>query len=299
MALPPKLDSNTRRINGERAVRARRERADAKQALKSGSAQPAALLTDPSDAIARMKVIDFLASLPQMGSLRAQTLMERIGISPQRRIGGLGIRQRSELLRHLERALPEKMLSTLSNVSGAFYGRLFVISGPGGVGKSTITREVSRFDQFFLSVSVTTRKPREGELDGVHYYFVSREEFESKIANNEFMEWAEFAGNLYGTLESEVQRQRIAGKHVLLEIEIQGARQVKQVHPEAELIFISPPSWEELEGRIRSRGTDSEERIRQRLMLAQDEMAAASEFDHVFVNTAVAEVVDRLVSLAS
>ena len=299
MALPPKLDTAVRRLNGERAVQARRERAKVKQALKNGIVEPASLLIEPTSAIARMKVIDFLSSLPQMGTLRAQALMERIGISPQRRIAGLGIRQRGELLRYLERALSEKMLSTLSNVNTAFYGKLFVISGPGGVGKSTITREVARFDQFYLSVSVTTRQPREGERDGVHYHFVTREEFESKIANNEFMEWAEFAGNLYGTLESEVQRQRIAGKHVLLEIEIQGARQVKLVHPEAELIFISPPSWEELEGRIRSRGTDSEERIRQRLVLAQDELAAASEFDHVFVNTTVAEVVDHLVSLAS
>lgn len=299
MALPPKLDTAVRRLNGERAVQARRERAKVKQALKNGIVEPASLLIEPTSAIARMKVIDFLSSLPQMGTLRAQALMERIGISPQRRIAGLGIRQRGELLRYLERALSEKMLSTLSNVNTAFYGKLFVISGPGGVGKSTITREVARFDQFYLSVSVTTRQPREGERDGVHYHFVTREEFESKIADNEFMEWAEFAGNLYGTLESEVQRQRIAGKHVLLEIEIQGARQVKLVHPEAELIFISPPSWEELEGRIRSRGTDSEERIRQRLMLAQDELAAASEFDHVFVNTTVAEVVDHLVSLAS
>jgi guanylate kinase len=299
MARPPELDSEVRRRNGERAVRARRERAEVKQALKSGNVQPASLLADSSAAISRMKVIDFLASLPQMGTLRAQALMERIGISPQRRIRGLGSRQKRELLHHLERALPEKMLTTLSNMSSAFYGKLFVISGPGGVGKSTITREVSRFEQFYLSVSVTTRQPRDGEIDGVHYFFVTRDEFESKIANNEFMEWAEFAGNLYGTLESEVQRQRIAGKHVLLEIEVQGARQVKEVHPEAELIFISPPSWEELEGRIRSRGTDSEDRIRQRLMLAQDEMAAASEFDHVFVNTSVAEMVDRLVSLAS
>jgi guanylate kinase len=113
------------------------------------------------------------------------------------------------------------------------------------------------------------------------------------------MEWAEFAGNLYGTLESDVQRERLAGKHVVLEIELQGARQVKKVHPEAILIFISPPSWEELEGRIRSRGTDSEARIAERLTIAQEEMVASKEFDHVLVNTQVAEVVDRLVALAT
>jgi guanylate kinase len=133
----------------------------------------------------------------------------------------------------------------------------------------------------------------------VHYHFIRREEFEARIANNELMEWAEFAGNLYGTLENDVQRQRLAGKHVVLEIELQGARQVKKVHPEALLIFISPPSWEELEGRIRGRGTDSEPRILERLAIAQEEMAAAKEFDHVLVNSEVGEVVDRLVSLAT
>jgi guanylate kinase len=296
--LPPKLSTELRRRNGEAAVRARRERADLKISLKESRISIREALADQRPSIARMKVVDFISSLPQMGSTRASILMERIGIAPNRRIGGLGRRQMLDLVQHLERSMSEKTLSTLSSVSSVFYGRLFVISGPGGVGKSTITREVARFDQFFLSISLTTRAPRNGELDGVHYHFVSREEFESRIANNEFMEWAEFAGNLYGTLEEDVQRQRLLGKHVLLEIELQGARQVKKVHPEAQLIFISPPSWEDLEGRIRSRGTDSDERIRERLMIAQEELAAAEEFDHILVNSEVAEVVDRLVTLA-
>lgn len=299
MNQPPDLSDERRRLNGEAAIRARRERAELKSALKEGRLSVREVLADLRPSIRRMKVSDFISALPQMGSTRALNLMEKIGIAESRRIGGLGRRQAAELLAHLERSLPEKTLSTLSSVSSYFYGRLFVISGPGGVGKSTITREVARFDQFFLSISLTTRPPREGERDGVHYHFVSREDFEARIANNEFMEWAEFAGNLYGTLEEDVQRQRLMGKHVLLEIELQGARQVKKVHPEAQLIFISPPSWEELEGRIRGRGTDSEERIRERLMIAQEELAAASEFDHVVINSEVAEVVDRLVTLAS
>ena len=296
---PPQLSSEMRRLNGEIAVRARRERAELKLALKEGRISVREALSDQRSSIERMKVVELISSLPQMGNTRALNLMERIGISPSRRIAGLGRRQVTELVQQLERSLPEKTLSTLSTVSSIFYGRLFVISGPGGVGKSTITREVARYDQFFLSISLTTRSPREGEEDGVHYHFVSREEFESRIANNEFMEWAEFAGNLYGTLEEDVQRHRLAGKHVLLEIELQGARQVKKVHPEAQLVFISPPSWEDLEGRIRGRGTDSEERIRERLLIAQEELAAAAEFDHVLVNSEVAEVVDRLVALAS
>ena len=296
---PPSLDPQTRRRNAELAIAARRERSKIKSALKEGSLSMREIFDSSSAAAQRMRVIELLTSLPQMGPLRAESLMEKVGISRTRRIAGLGIRQRRELLTLVERNIPSKMLSTLGAMSSAFYGRLFVISGPGGVGKSTITQEVARFEDFFLSISVTTRPPRDGEQDGVHYHFVTRAEFEARIANNEFMEWAEFAGNLYGTLEEDVQRHRLAGKHVLLEIELQGARQVKEVHPEAVLVFISPPSWEELEGRIRGRGSDSDERIRERLAIAQEEMAAAKEFDHVLVNSEVAQVVSRLVALAT
>lgn len=296
---PPPLDAETRKRNSEAAVAARRERASTKQALKDGSITLRQILESPTPALGRMRVVELITALPAMGTMRATSLMERIGISSSRRVAGLGIRQRRELIDALERNPPSKMLSTLSAMSGGIYGRLFVISGPGGVGKSTVTRELARFEDFFLSVSVTTRTPREGEIDGVHYHFVTRAEFESRIANNEFMEWAEFAGNLYGTLEEDVQRHRLSGRHVVLEIELQGARQVKQVHPEAILVFISPPSWEELEGRIRGRGTDSEDRIRERLQIAQEELAAAKEFDHILVNSEVAQVVERLVALAT
>ena len=296
---PPSLDPEARRRNAELAIAARRERSKIKSALKEGSLSMREIFDSSSAAAQRMRVIELLTSLPQMGPLRAESLMEKVGISRTRRIAGLGVRQRRELLTLVERNIPSKMLSTLGAMSSAFYGRLFVISGPGGVGKSTITQEVARFEDFFLSISVTTRPPRDGEQDGVHYHFVTRAEFEARIANNEFMEWAEFAGNLYGTLEEDVQRHRLAGKHVLLEIELQGARQVKKVHPEAVLVFISPPSWEELEGRIRGRGSDSDERIRERLAIAQEEMAAAKEFDHVLVNSEVAEVVSRLVALVT
>ena len=296
---PPSLDPEARRRNAELAIVARRERSKIKSALKEGSLSLREIFDSSSAAAQRMRVIELLTSLPQMGPLRAESLMEKVGISRTRRIAGLGVRQRRELLTLVERNIPSKMLSTLGAMSSAFYGRLFVISGPGGVGKSTITQEVARFEDFFLSISVTTRSPRDGEQDGVHYHFVTRAEFEARIANNEFMEWAEFAGNLYGTLEEDVQRHRLAGKHVLLEIELQGARQVKKVHPEAVLVFISPPSWEELEGRIRGRGSDSDERIRERLAIAQEEMAAAKEFDHVLINSEVAEVVSRLVALVT
>lgn len=297
--LPPQLDSDTRRANGMKAVAARRERADIKRRLKEGTLDLRSLLALESEAKDRMLVMEMLESLPFIGEIRAKDLMERIGISSRRRIAGLGGKQRERLLELVEKNPSRKLLSTLGGVSGSIYGRLFVISGPGGVGKSTITQSLRRFEDFFVSVSVTTRAPRSGEIDGVSYHFVSREDFESRIANNEFMEWAEFAGNLYGTLEHEVHEKRMLGKHVVLEIEIQGARQVRKRHPEATLVFISPPSWEELEARIRGRGSDDDSRIAQRLILAQEELAASNEFDLVLVNTEVAEVVDRLVALAT
>jgi guanylate kinase len=212
----------------------------------------------------------------------------------------LGSNQRKAILEVLERNQDSKLLSNLGAMAGSnLYGKLIVISGPGGVGKSTITQSLKRYENFFLSVSLTTRTPRRDEIDGVSYHFVRPEEFDQKIAENQFMEWAEFAGNRYGTLEKHVHDQRIQGKNVVLEIELQGARTVKRAHPEALLVFIKPPSWEDLEGRIRSRGSDSEERIQERLALAQEELGAAEEFDYILVNSQVDEVVSRLVSLVS
>lgn len=178
-------------------------------------------------------------------------------------------------------------------------GRLLVLSGPGGVGKSTIVRELKKHPEFFFSVSATTRLPRPGEKEGEAYHFVSDEQFEAMIKKGEFLEWAQFAGHKYGTPSRPVLDALALGKHALLEIEIDGARQVRRSRPDSLLVFLQPPSFEELEGRIRGRQTDSEERIKARLALAQEEMAAAGEFDHVVVNHRVEEVVEALVSLAT
>lgn len=178
-------------------------------------------------------------------------------------------------------------------------GKLIVLSGPGGVGKSTIVEEIRKRKDFYFSVSVTTREPRAGETDGVSYHYVDNAKFDELIAKNSFLEWAEFAGNRYGTLREPVETALSNGLNVLLEIEIAGARQIRLNDPKAILVFLEPPSFAILEERIRGRGTDSEERIQARLALAREEMAASGEFDLVVVNHRVEQAVNALVSLAA
>ena len=164
-------------------------------------------------------------------------------------------------------------------------GRLTVITGPSGVGKGTLVAALrQRQPSIWLSISATTRSPRNGEQDGEHYFFLSRDDFEQRVAAGGFLEWAEFAGHCYGTPRQPVQEQLDAGRPVLLEIELEGARQVRNSFPEGFQIFIKPPSFEELERRIRGRGTDSEAAISRRLERARIELAAEAEFDAVLVN---------------
>lgn len=164
-------------------------------------------------------------------------------------------------------------------------GKLIVLTGPSGVGKGTLMRSLlARHPELYYSVSATTRSPRPGEIDGKDYYFISRSKFEQLVAAGEFLEWAEFAGNYYGTPREPVINQICSGKLVLLEIELEGARQIRRSFPEALSIFILPPSFSELEKRIRTRAQDSEEAIARRLRRAQDEINAADEFDIQIVN---------------
>lgn len=176
---------------------------------------------------------------------------------------------------------------------------LTVLAGPTAVGKGTVSTYIrDTYPEVWLSVSATTRAPRPGEIDGVHYYFKSKEEFESLVAAGEFLEWAVVHGqNTYGTLKSTVNQAIAEGRSVLLEIDLQGARQVKQAVPDAQFVFLAPPSWEELVRRLVGRGTESAEEQQRRLETGKVELAAEPEFDHTVINDDVRRAADELVSL--
>lgn len=182
-------------------------------------------------------------------------------------------------------------------------GQLTVLTGPSGVGKGTLVKALlERHPELWLSVSATTRAPREGELDGVHYFFLSAEDFAQQVKGDGFLEWATFAGNCYGTPRAAVEQRLAEGQSVLLEIEVEGARQVRRSFPVGLQIFVAPPSFEELERRIRGRGTEAEEAIQRRLARAREELAAAPEFDAVLVNgdlEAAGHELETLMGLAS
>ena len=177
-------------------------------------------------------------------------------------------------------------------------GRIFVISGPSGVGKGTIVGQVlQRIDNIYLSVSATTRKIREGEKEGVNYFFKTKQEFQEMINSDQFFEWAEFAGDFYGSPKFDIDNYLSSGKDVILEIEIQGAKQIKEKSLDSVLIFLAPPSFEVLEERLIKRQTDSIEKIKIRLKKARQEMNETKLFHHIVVNDELKEAVDNVVNI--
>jgi guanylate kinase len=290
MPIPPKLTAQQRAAALAKSTASRQVRAAVKARVKLGELSLSAVLdlAQNDEAIAKMRVAELLESFAGVGKIRALAMLERLQISQTRRVQGLGVAQRQNLLKEF----PDR-------VAAAQRGKLIVLSGPGGVGKSTVAKALRETGEFWVSVSATTRIARHNEVDGVDYFFYSDDEFNNAIKSALFLEWAEFAGNRYGTPRKPVEDALRDGKSVLLEIEIAGAKQVRESAPEAILIFLQPPSWEELVSRLEGRGTDSPERRAARLALAQEELAQAGIFDHSLVNERVEEVVASLIGLTN
>ena len=289
MGTPPQLTAEQRVAALAKASASRKRRAEVKNQIKNGqlSIDDVLSLALTDEAVGKMRVKELLESLSGVGKIRVIALMERLNISSTRRIQGLG--------RHQLKELRNEFVKTDSAVKP---GRLLVLSGPGGVGKSTVAQKLREAGDFWVSVSFTTRTPRINEKEGHDYFFVTKDVFSQMISDDQFLEWAEFAGNRYGTPQQQVEDALRQGKNVLLEIEIAGAKQVKAHLPQSVLVFLEPPTWEELVSRLEGRGTDGEQRRAERLELAQEELAAAAFFDVVLVNDQVESVVQKLIELA-
>jgi guanylate kinase len=289
---PPDVD----RVAASRAaVAARRARAAVKAQVAAGERTAldvlAAAVKDPNGVEGRLRVTELLVSIPAIGVTKMQRIMTRLEISPSKRLGGLGKHQRDRL-RDFLAARPTAR-------RGAPDSRLVVLAGPTAVGKGTVAAYIrENHPEVHLSVSATTRAPRAGEVEGVSYFFVDDAEFDRMIEAGELLEHATVHNAYrYGTPRGPVDAAIAAGNSVLLEIDIQGARAVRRAMPEARLVFLLPPSWDELVRRLIGRGTEDSAEQSRRLETAKLELAAQGEFDFRVVNTDVAEAAEEVVDL--
>ncbi len=291
----PEVD---RAAAARRAVERRRARASVKRDLTMRVVTPQAVLrraTADADSVeGSMRITDFLLALPAIGAGKRDRILEELHISPVKRLGGLGARQRRALETWLDTRFP------VPEPRGE-RSRLLVLAGPTAVGKGTVAAHIREHNpEIHLSVSATTRPPRPGEIDGVHYYFVDDAEFDRLIADDELLEYAVVHNrSRYGTPRAPIDAALAKGKTVLLEIDLQGARQVRRAEPAATLIFLLPPSWDELVHRLVGRGTEEAEERARRLRTAKVELAAQNEFDHLIVNEDVATAAREVVELSS
>lgn len=291
---PPEVD---RAAASRKAVEARRARASLKRDISTRVVSPQdvvrAAVADPASPAGTLRVPDFLTALPAIGESKRDRLLAELGISPVKRLGGLGVRQRGALERWLDVRMPQP-------VPRPQRSRLVVLAGPTAVGKGTVAEQIRReHPEIVLSVSATTRPPRPGEVEGEHYYFVDDARFDEMVAGGELLEHATVHNKYrYGTPRRPIEEALAAGRSVLLEIDLQGARQVRRAAPDATLVFLLPPSWDELVQRLVGRGTeDAEERAR-RLKTAKRELAAQGEFDFHVVNAEVADAARQVAALA-
>ncbi len=286
--LPPEVD---RVAAAKAAVAARRARATIKTALARNERSPRDVADgawqDATSAEASLRITDFLSSIRGQGPTKVSRVLRDLDISDRKRLGALGIRQRAKLVHYLATKAPGHL------------PRLVVLAGPTAVGKGSVATYIrEHYPDVLLSVSATTREPRPGEVDGLHYYFVSEAEFDHMIKENELLEWATVHNaHRYGTPRAPIDSALAAGRPVLLEIDLQGARQVRAAMPEALLVFLLPPSWEELVRRLIGRGTESQQEQQVRLDTAKVELAAQDEFDAHVINAEVSQAAREVVEL--
>ncbi|TQJ32194.1 guanylate kinase [Microbacterium sp. SLBN-146] len=290
---PPEVD---RVEASRRAVAARRARAALKKDVATRVITPQALLeralAEPESPAGAMRVTEFLTSIPAIGEGKRDRILAELGISPVKRLGGLGARQRVDLRGFLDARWPE-------TAPRRGRSRLLVLAGPTAVGKGTVAAQIkSHHPEIMLSVSATTRSPRPGEVDGEHYFFVDDDEFDRMIAAGELLEHATVHNrHRYGTPRAPIDEALAEGRTVLLEIDLQGARQVRSAEPSATLVFLLPPSWDELVDRLVGRGTEDDEERARRLRTAKVELASQFEFDYRVVNDDVARAADEIATL--